>query len=99
MLKIYPFFNKVYASKFIKFLFESRNVKTNTIKNRIEITIGTAREKYQLILNKFDIKKYDNVAEKINEVKIMGINSIKVSKTINLIVSDFWRPRILKTRF
>ena len=64
----------MYALKFIKFLFEIRNVKTITIKNKPEMIVGTVKEKYQFILNKFVIKKYDSVAENIREVKIICKN-------------------------
>mgnify|MGYP001232059756 FL=1 len=39
------------------FLFENNNVTTNTNKNKLEIIKGTVKEKYQLILKKFIIKK------------------------------------------
>ena len=55
------------------FLFETNNVNTNTSKNKQEITKGTIEEKYQLILKKPVIKKYENVIENINEDMIMGM--------------------------
>ena len=81
------------------FLFETNNVNTNTSKNKQEITKGTIEEKYQLILKKPVIKKYVNVMENINEDMIIGIKSIKDSNIINLMMFDFSKPRILKTRF
>ena len=57
------------------------------------------KEKYQLILKKFVMKKYENTAENINEDIIMGINKIIVSKIINFIIFNFSKPSILKTKF
>ena len=81
------------------FLFENNNVTTNTNKNKLEIIKGTVKEKYQLILKKFIIKKYENTIENANEEMIIGMNKIKDSNIINLIIFDFSRPRILKTIF
>ena len=73
------------------------NNRTN--KNKLEIIKGTEKEKYQLISKNLITKKYENVIENINEKKIIGINSIADSKIINLIILDFSKPKILKTRF
>ena len=81
------------------FLFENNNVTTNTNKNKLEIIKGTVKEKYQLILKKFIIKKQENAIENTNEEMIIGINKIKDSNIINLIIFDLSRPRILKTIF
>ena len=89
----------MYALKFTYFLFETNNVISNTNKNKIEIINGIIKEKYQLILKKFTIKKYENEIEKANEDIIIGINRINDSKIINLKIFDFSKPKILKTRF
>ena len=68
------------------FLFENNNVTTNTNKNKLEIIKGTVKEKYQLILKKFIIKKQENAIENTNEEMIIGINKIKDSNIINLII-------------
>ena len=85
--------------KFKYFLFESINVVSNTNKNDEEIIIGIIKEKYQLILKKFTTKKYEKEMENSKEDIIMGINKIKDSKIINLIIFNFSKPKILKTRF
>ena len=89
----------MYALKFTYFLFETNNVISNTNKNKVEIKIGIIKEKYQLILKKFTIKKYENEIENANEDIIIGINRINDSKIINLKRLDFSKPKILKTRF
>ena len=81
------------------FLFEKNSVNTSTNKNKFEIIKGTAGEKYQLIFKKFLTKIYENEIENINEEVIIGINRINDSKIINLIIFDFSKPKILKTRF
>ena len=81
------------------FLFEKNSVNTSTNKNKFEIIKGTAGEKYQLIFKKFLTKIYENEIENINEEVIIGINRINDSKIINLIILDFSKPKILKTRF
>ena len=81
------------------FLLETNNVKTSTIKNTLEITKETLKEKYQLILKKLLMKKYENILENISEDITIGINSIKDSKIINLIIFCFSKPKILKTKF
>jgi len=81
------------------FLFETNNVDTSTNKNKLDIIKGTLKEKYQSILKKLVIKKYENILENINDDIIIGINNIKDSKIINLIIFDFSSPRILKTKF
>ena len=85
--------------KFKYFLFETNNVVSNTNKNNEEIIIGIIKEKYQLILKKFTTKKYEKEMENSKEDIIMGINKIKDSKIINLIIFNFSKPKILKTRF
>jgi hypothetical protein len=85
--------------KFKYFLFETINVVSNTNKNKEEIIIGIIKEKYQLILKKFTTKKYEKEMENSKEDIIMGINKIKDSKIINLIIFNFSKPKILKTRF
>lgn len=85
--------------KFKYFLFETINVVSNTNKNNEEIIIGIIKEKYQLILKKFTTKKYEKEMENSKEDIIMGINKIKDSKIINLIIFNFSKPKILKTRF
>ena len=85
--------------KFKYFLFETINVVSNTNKNDEEIIIGIIKEKYQLILKKFTTKKYEKEMENSKEDIIMGINKIKDSKIINLIIFNFSKPKILKTRF
>ena len=81
------------------FLFESNNVDTSTNKNKLDIMKGTLREKYQLILKKLVMKKYENILENISDDIIIGINNIKDSKIINLVILCFSKPKILKTRF
>ena len=81
------------------FLFETINVDTSTNKNKLDIMKGTLREKYQLILKKLVMKKYENILENISDDIIIGINNIKDSKIINLIILYFSKPKILKTRF
>jgi len=81
------------------FLFEKNSVNTSTNKNKFEIIKGTIGEKYQLIFKKFLTKIYENEIENINEEVIIGINRINDSKIINLIILDFSKPKILKTRF
>ena len=81
------------------FLFEKNSVNTSTNKNKFEIIKGTVGEKYQLIFKKFLTKIYENEIENINEEVIIGINRINDSKIINLIILDFSKPKILKTRF
>ena len=81
------------------FLFEKNSVNTSTNKNKFEIIKGTIGEKYQLIFRKFLTKIYENEMENINEEVIIGINRINDSKIINLIILDFSKPKILKTRF
>ena len=81
------------------FLFEKNSVNTSTNKNKFEIIKGTIGEKYQLIFKKFLTKMYENEIENINEEVIIGINRINDSKIINLIILDFSKPKILKTRF
>ena len=81
------------------FLFETNNVDTSTNKNKLDIIKGTLKEKYQSILKKLVIKKYENILENINDDIIIGINNIKDSKIINLIILCFSKPKILKTRF
>ena len=81
------------------FLFEKNSVNTSTNKNKFEIIKGTAGEKYQLIFKKFLTKIYENEIENISEEIIIGINRINDSKIINLIILDFSKPKILKTRF
>ncbi len=41
-------------------------------------------EKYQSILKKFVIKKYETIIENINEEITIGINNIRVSTIISL---------------
>jgi len=89
----------VYELKLIYFLFETSNVVSNTNKNNKEIINGIIKEKYQLILKKFTTKKYEKEIEKSKEDIIMGINKIKDSKIINLIIFNFSKPKIRKTRF
>ena len=81
------------------FLFEKNSVNTSTNKNKFEIIKGTIGEKYQLIFKKFLTKIYENEIENINEEVIIGTNRINDSKIINLIILDFSKPKILKTRF
>ena len=81
------------------FLFEKNSVSASTNKNKFEIIKGTIGEKYQLIFKKFLTKIYENEIENINEEVIIGINRINDSKIINLIILDFSKPKILKTRF
>ena len=81
------------------FLFEKNSVSASTNKNKFEIIKGTIGEKYQLIFKKFLTKIYENEIENINEEVIIGINRISDSKIINLIILDFSKPKILKTRF
>ena len=81
------------------FLFEKNSVSASTNKNKFEIIKGTIGEKYQLIFKKFLTKIYENEIENINEEVIIGINKISDSKIINLIILDFSKPKILKTRF
>ena len=81
------------------FLFEKNSVSASTNKNKLEIIKGTIGEKYQLIFKKFLTKIYENEIENINEEVIIGINRISDSKIINLIILDFSKPKILKTRF
>ena len=89
----------MYELKLIYFLFETSNVVSNTNKNNKEIINGIIKEKYQLILKKFTTKKYEKQIEKSKEDIIMGINKIKDSKIINLIIFNFSKPKIRKTRF
>ena len=89
----------MYALKLTYFLFETSNVTINTNKNNVEIINGIIKEKYQLILKKFTTKKYENEIENNKEEISIGINRIKDSKIINLIIFDFSKPRILKIRF
>ena len=89
----------MYELKLIYFLFETSNVVSNTNKNNKEIINGIIKEKYQLILKKFTTKKYEKEIEKSKEDIIMGINKIKDSKIINLIIFNFSKPKIRKTRF
>ena len=81
------------------FLFEKNSVSASTNKNKFEIIKGTIGEKYQLIFKKFLTKIYENEIENINEEVIIGINRINDTKIINLIILDFSKPKILKTRF
>ena len=81
------------------FLLEKNNVNKSTNKNKLERIKGTIGEKYQLIFKKFLTKIYENEIENINEEVIIGINRINDSKIINLIILDFSKPKILKTRF
>ena len=81
------------------FLFEKKSVSASTNKNKFEIIKGTIGEKYQLIFKKFLTKIYENEIENINEEVIIGINRINDSKIINLMILDFSKPKILKTRF
>ena len=81
------------------FLFEKNSVNTSTNKNKFEIIKGTIGEKYQLIFKKFLTKIYENEIENISEEIIIGINRMNDSKIINLIILDFSKPKILKTRF
>tara|TARA_B100000963_G_C22537544_1_gene630543 strand:- start:102 stop:353 length:252 start_codon:yes stop_codon:yes gene_type:complete len=81
------------------FQFETSNVITSTNKNKLEITKVTIKEKYQLMLKKLVMKKYENIIENINDEIMIGINSIKDSKIINLIILYFSKPKILKTKF
>ena len=81
------------------FLFEKNSVNTSTNRNKFEIIKGTIGEKYQLIFKKFLTKIYENEIENINEEVTIGINRINDSKIINLIILDFSKPKILKTRF
>ena len=81
------------------FLFEKNSVSASTNKNKFEIIKGTIGEKYQLIFKKFLTKIYENEIENINEEVIIGINRINDSKIINLMILDFSKPKILKTRF
>ena len=89
----------MYELKLIYFLFETSNVVSNTNKNNKEIINGIIKEKYQLILKKFTTKKYEKEMENSKEDIIMGINKIKDSKIINLIIFNFSKPKIRKTRF
>ena len=89
----------MYELKLIYFLFETSNVVSNTNKNNKEIINGIIKEKYQLILKKFTTKKYEKEIENNKEDTIMGINKIKDSKIINLIIFNFSKPKIRKTRF
>ena len=89
----------MYELKLIYFLFETSNVVSNTNKNNKEIINGIIKEKYQLILKKFTTKKYEKEIENSKEDTIMGINKIKDSKIINLIIFNFSKPKIRKTRF
>ena len=89
----------MYELKLIYFLFETSNVVSNTNKNSKEIINGIIKEKYQLILKKFTTKKYEKEIENNKEDTIMGINKIKDSKIINLIIFNFSKPKIRKTRF
>ena len=89
----------MYELKLIYFLFETSNVVSNTNKNNKEIINGIIKEKYQLILKKFTTKKYEKEIENSKEDMIMGINKIKDSKIINLIIFNFSKPKIRKTRF
>ena len=89
----------MYELKLIYFLFETSNVVSNTNKNNKEIINGIIKEKYQLILKKFTTKKYEKEIENSKEDIIMGINKIKDSKIINLIIFNFSKPKIRKTRF
>ena len=89
----------MYELKLIYFLFETSNVVSNTNKNNKEIINGIIKEKYQLILKKFTTKKYEKEIEKSKEDIIMGINKIKDSKIISLIIFNFSKPKIRKTRF
>lgn len=63
------------------------------------MTKGTEYEKCQLIPRKLVVKIYENMTANINEKIIIGINSIKDSNIIILIILDFSKPKILKTRF
>ena len=81
------------------FLLEKNNVNKSTNKNKLEIIKGTIGEKYQLIFKKFFTKIYENEIENINDEVIIGTKSINDSKIISLIILDFSKPKILKTRF
>ncbi len=89
----------MYALKLKYFLFEISNVISNTNKNNVEIINGIITEKYQPIPKKFTTKKYEKEMENKKEDTIMGINKIKDSKIINLIIFNFSKPKIRKTRF
>ena len=45
------------------------------------------------------MKKYENTIENINDDITIGINRIKDSKIINLIILCLSKPKILKTKF
>ena len=81
------------------FLLEKNNVNKSTNKNKLERIKGTIGEKYQLIFKKFFTKIYENEIENINDEVIIGTKSINDSKIISLIILDFSKPKILKTRF
>ena len=89
----------MYAWRFKYFLFEINKVENSTNRNRPEIIKGTEKEKYQLMPRKLVIKIYEEITANINEKKIIGVNNIKDSNIINLIMFDFSKPRILKTKF
>tara|TARA_B100000963_G_C22252998_1_gene505081 strand:- start:208 stop:426 length:219 start_codon:yes stop_codon:yes gene_type:complete len=71
----------------------------STNKNKPEIIKTIGKEKYQSMLKKFVMKRYENIIENINDSIIIGINNIRDSKIIKLIILDFSKPKILKTRF
>ena len=48
---------------------------------------------------KFIIKIFEIIKENNNDENIVGINSINDSNTINLMILDFPKPRIVKTKF
>ena len=74
-------------------------VSTNTERKELETNKGTLRAKYQLILKIFVMKIKENEVANNNEKKIMGINKTSDSNKIRIVMLDFSKPRILKTRF
>tara|TARA_B100000886_G_scaffold185850_1_gene127496 strand:+ start:1856 stop:2092 length:237 start_codon:yes stop_codon:yes gene_type:complete len=74
-------------------------VSTNTERKELETNKRTLRLKYQLILNIFVMKIKENKVANNNEKKIMGINKTNDSNKIRIVMLDFSKPRILKTRF
>ena len=52
----YSFLNKEYVFKLKYFSFDINKVKTNTIKDKPDITKATLKEKYHSILKKLVIK-------------------------------------------
>ena len=98
-LKIYPFRNNEYTFNFKYFLFESNRVKNRDNKNKLEIIKGTYIEKYQFMERKFIIKNFEIINENNNDENIVGINNINVSNITNIIILNFPKPRIVKTKF